>query len=138
MKNLFISLFLLLSISCYSQDTEHDVKTILIKSSSDSTELHFASVIIFKPNTQVIKGVAEVYGVYVFDDFSNVEFVAFDYVGHYPIIKNKNELELDTVVYLKECNIMMGKGGVVEDKELSRLNRELNKKINNWNKQHGR
>ena len=33
---------------------------------------------------------------------------------------------------------MMGKGGVVEDKELSRLNRELNKKINNWNKQHGR
>jgi|GEM_PF-3985240 hypothetical protein len=138
MKNLFISLFLLLSISCYSQDTEHDVKTILIKSSSDSTELHFASVIIFKPNTQVIKGVAEVYGVYVFDDFSNVEFVAFDYVGHYPIIKNKNELELDTVVYLKECKIMMGKGGVVEDKELSRLNRELNKKINNWNKQHGR
>ena len=138
MKNLFISLFLLLSISCYSQDTEHDVKTILIKSSSDSTELHFASVIIFKPNTQVIKGVAEVYGVYVFDDFSNVEFVAFDYVGHYPIIKNKNELELDTVVYLKECKIMMGKGGVVEDKELSRLNRELNKKINNLNKQHGR
>ena len=128
----------MLSISCYSQDTEHDVKTILIKSSSDSTELHFASVIIFKPNTQVIKGVAEVYGVYVFDDFSNVEFVAFDYVGHYPIIKNKNELELDTVVYLKECKIMMGKGGVVEDKELSRLNRELNKKINNWNKQHGR
>jgi len=144
MKNkiLFIYIFIIISLCllafCSStkvvsiKNVTNNFLTISIKD-VNSKDGGFALLYLFRHGYDVQDTFADINGQFTIIDKNNLEGVIIRTAGCYPEYKTIKELEQDSIVFLKESEILMKTGLMGLDSILLEMNELLEIKINNWN-----
>jgi hypothetical protein len=119
--------------NCNSQnEVIKSTLTISIKD-VDSTDSGFALLYLFREGFNVQDTFADINGNFIIKDMDNIESIIIRASACYPQIKTIGELKQDSIIFLKESEVLMKTGGMGVDSVLNEMNNLIELKINNWN-----